>query len=301
MPENLDLLVFGDIAIDYFYEVNRLPKINTASEILRAYRFYGGMGANTAVISSKLGLKTGLVSAIGTDAEDYKKYLESNGIRLFLKEIVDTACSIFFKSSKGEISFFHKSAAEELDRIIPGKDFSAGVIKNSKVIYLARTYLNLQKRILKFCKNKFLVYNPGYGIFKFDKIPKDFYRIIKRTNVLILNENEMEYLKRIGFKIDFKSGPDALLITKGKYGCSIYSKDLKINVPAYMVKVIDASGAGDSFNAGFVAARIKGYNTYNSVKIGNATASFIIEKWGCQTNIPTWNKVIGRYKRIKDE
>ena len=288
MPENLDLLVFGDTAIDYFCVVNRLPRINTASEILEMHRFYGGMGANTAVISSRLGLKTGLISIIGTDAEDYKKYLKGNGIRVFLKEIPgDTSRSIFLKSSRGEISFFYRSVTEELDRLKPDRDFNGELIKKSSVIYLARTYLNLQRRILRLCKNKFLVYSPGYGVFKFDRIPKDFCRIIKKANVLVLNENEVKHLKEVGFVIDFKSGPDILLITKGRGGCSIYTKDLKINVPAYRIRVADASGAGDSFNAGFIAAIRRGYDVHNAAKIGNATASFIIEKWGCQTNIPT--------------
>ena len=39
----LDLLVFGDTAIDYFYEVDAFPKPNTAAEIVNSRRFYGGM------------------------------------------------------------------------------------------------------------------------------------------------------------------------------------------------------------------------------------------------------------------
>ncbi|MCK4492395.1 MAG: hypothetical protein KAU03_07205 [Candidatus Altiarchaeales archaeon] len=61
---------------------------------------------------------------------------------------------------------------------------------------------------------------------------------------------------------------------------------------------MDASGAGDAFNAGFITAHLRGYDIYDSVKIGNATASFIIEKWGCQTNLPAWEGVMGRYEDI---
>ena len=66
--EKLDLLVFGDTAIDYFYEVDRFPKLHEASEVRYGRRFYGGMGANTAVVANSLGLKVGLASVIGTDA-----------------------------------------------------------------------------------------------------------------------------------------------------------------------------------------------------------------------------------------
>ena len=63
----LDLLVFGDTAIDNFYEVDRLPQPNEASEVQKSRRFFGGMGANTAMVANKLGIKVGLVSVIGTD------------------------------------------------------------------------------------------------------------------------------------------------------------------------------------------------------------------------------------------
>ncbi len=293
--DKIELLVFGDTAIDHFYEVDRIPQINGASDVIKFRHFYGGMGANTAVVANSLGIKTGLVSVIGTDAEDYKKYMENMGIRLYLTGVFgDTTRSIFFKTNGDQISFFYKGVTERLDDIEIDKE----LVENSKCIYMARTYLKLQKRVSRYCRNKFLVYNPGYGVFKFKKVPEDFYKIIKNTNVLILNQYELEYLKGIGFSIRYNMGPKIFLITRGKEGCDVYSKDAKIKVPAFKTRVIDTSGAGDAFNAGFMVGYLRGFDTYESVKIGNVVASFIVEKWGCQTNLPGWDAMMDRYKKF---
>ncbi|OYT25878.1 MAG: hypothetical protein B6U97_04820 [Candidatus Altiarchaeales archaeon ex4484_96] len=290
-----DLVVFGDTAIDHFYEVVDLPKKNHAADVLNFHSFYGGMGANTAVVANSLGIDTALVSVIGTDAEDYRNYMKNLGIKLYLKGIFgDTTKSMFFKKAENQISFFYKGVTDKLNEL----DFDGDIIKAAKCIYLARTYLNLQKRVARECKNRFLVYNPGYGVFKFTKIPSAFKQVLKQCNVLVLNHHELAHLSSIDFKLDFKLGPKVFLITQGDKGATVYFKGAQINVPTYKTKAVDPSGAGDAFNAGFIAAHLEGLDIYESVKLANATASFIVEQWGCQTNLPTWADVLHRYKKI---
>jgi sugar/nucleoside kinase (ribokinase family) len=297
--EKLDLLVFGDTAIDYFYEVDRFPKLHEASEVRYGRRFYGGMGANTAVVANSLGLKVGLASVIGTDAEDYRAYLENLGVKLYLKGIFgDTTRSMFFKNNGDEISFFYKGVTEKLDELDIEKEFGLNMFKKVDVIYMGRTYLKLQKQAVKYGKGKTVVYNPGYGVFGFDKIPKDFESIIRNVNILILNKHELEHLEGLGFNLKKTKGPEAFIITRGGRGCSVYTKTTEVDVNPFKAKLVDASGAGDAFNAGFITAMLKGYDVYKAVKVGNATASFIVEEWGCQTNIPSWDKVLERYSQI---
>lgn|GEM_PF-474344 len=297
----IDVLVFGDIAIDHFYEVDKIPRLNNASEVIKFRQFYGGMGANTAVVSRALGLKTGLVSVIGTDAEDYRKYMQNFGIILFLKGIFgDTTRSLFFKRDGEQISFFYKGVTERLNDLDVEKDLGINrdLIKGVGCVFMARTYLKLQRKVASMCRNKFLVYNPGYGVFKFKDIPENFYRILKNTNVLVLNHHELQYLKKLGFNLRKTLGPKVFLITRGNNGCNIYSKEAEVNVSSFKTNVVDSSGAGDAFNAGFIAGRLKNFDIYDSVKIANATASFIVEKWGCQTNLPTWEMVMERYEKM---
>jgi len=151
---DLDVLVVGDTAIDNFYEVNCIPRLNNASEVLSFRQFYGGMGANTAVVARSLGLRTGLVSVIGTDAEDYRMYLQNLGINLFLKGIFgDTTRSLFFKEPGGElISFFYKGVTEKLSDLDPVKDLeiTRDVIK-MWVVFTWRGHISPSRRGYPLC------------------------------------------------------------------------------------------------------------------------------------------------------
>lgn len=295
-----DLLVFGDTAIDYFYGVKKLPKLNQAADVTESRRFYGGMGANTAVIASALGIKTGLVSVIGSDAEDYIKYMENLGVSLHLKGVFgETTRSMFFKEDGKQISFFYKGVTELLDELEPGKTFKKELIRDAKAVYLCRTYLNLQKKVVKSSRGKHVVYNPGYGVFDFTEIPDDFKQVLKRTNTLVLNHHELAHLRSLGFGISFDLGPKVFIVTQGEKGCLVYARSTEVDIGAYKTKVVDESGAGDAFNAGFIAGLLRDHDTYSSARIGAAAASFAIEQWGCQTNLPTWEAVMERYGEIK--
>ncbi len=295
----LDLLVFGDTAVDSFYEVDRLPHPDEASEVRCARRFYGGMGANTAVVANKLGLKVGLVSVIGTDADDYRAYMEGQGVKLYLKGVFgDTTRSMFYKAGSGQVSFFYKGVTEMLDDLDPEAEFGKQLPKDVKAVYMARTYLGMQRRVVDAWGSSVKVYNPGYGIFKFDRIPKSFRTVVAESAVVVVNHHEMNHLHKLGYALKPAMG-QTVIVTRGEKGASVYARDTKMDVPAYPAKVVDSSGAGDAFNAGFIAAQQKGYDIYESVKLGNAAASFIVEEWGCQTNLPTWDVVVERFNRIK--
>jgi ribokinase len=295
----LDLLVFGDTSIDNFYEVDKLPNVNEASDVIKNRRFFGGMGANTAVVANKLGLKVGLVSVIGTDADDYRKYMEAQGINLFLKGIFgDTTKSMFFKTNQDQISFFYKGVNEFLDDFDPDAEFGRTLPKDPRVVFMGRTYLGMQERVVQLYNTRPKVYNPGYGSFKFEKITKTFRYVMNQSEVVILNHHELKHLQKAGFKMTSRPG-QTFIITRGATGASVFAKNTRVDAPAYQTNVVDASGAGDAFNAGFICARLRGFDIYESVKLGNATASFIVEEWGCQTNLPTWDQVIERYNQIK--
>lgn len=124
--------------------------------------------------------------------------------------------------------------------------------------------------------------------------------IIEHTNFLFMNKHEFERASNLlNFEIDdYLERVDALIVTKGSKGSVIYTKDKKIEIPCIKAgKVIDPTGAGDSYRAGFLSAYVKGYDLEKCGLIGAATASFVVEAKGCQTNLPTWDKVVERLEK----
>ncbi len=61
-------------------------------------------------------------------------------------------------------------------------------------------------------------------------------------------------------------------------------------------KEADATGAGDSYRAGFYAGLYHGMSIRDSLVMGSAVASFTVEKKGAMSNIPTWEQALERAK-----
>jgi 2-dehydro-3-deoxygluconokinase len=76
-------------------------------------------------------------------------------------------------------------------------------------------------------------------------------------------------------------GCQNVLVKAGEHGCYGVEGDQQlVHYPANLVSVIDSSGAGDAFNGGFLAAHLKGHSISQSVKKGQALASWVIGQKG---------------------
>jgi sugar/nucleoside kinase (ribokinase family) len=84
---------------------------------------------------------------------------------------------------------------------------------------------------------------------------------------------------------------DTVLMTLGPKGSQIISRQGHSNISAIPGKeVVDTTGCGDAFRAGFYAGLYRGYPPSKAAVMGSAVASFIIEQKGALTNIPNWEQ-----------
>jgi ribokinase len=68
-------------------------------------------------------------------------------------------------------------------------------------------------------------------------------------------------------------------------------------ISAVLAEPVDPTGAGDAYKAGFLVAFTKGCAPKICCQVGSITASFVVEKVGCQTNLPTWEMMKERYSK----
>jgi len=105
----------------------------------------------------------------------------------------------------------------------------------------------------------------------------------------------MEYL---GAESLAALGKELVVCTKGVKGSEAYIDGKRTVIPAIKPKkVVDPTGAGDAYRAGFYAGLYRKHSTEESLIIASATASFIVEAVGALTNIPTWDQVMERADR----
>lgn len=86
----------------------------------------------------------------------------------------------------------------------------------------------------------------------------DLLKLLKRVNVLIINDSEARLLANEANLIKAAKhirelGPEFLIIKKGEHGALLFAEDTIFSAPAYPLEMIyDPTGAGDTFAGGFV-------------------------------------------------
>jgi sugar/nucleoside kinase (ribokinase family) len=106
--------------------------------------------------------------------------------------------------------------------------------------------------------------------------------LLKHLDVLKVSEDEASGVIGTGTSLRLRSlGPEIVLITKGRAGTTVWSKDHGVYaVPAYKTRVRDPTGAGDALVGAFLVTWSKTGDLAWSAAIGSAVASFVVEKVG---------------------
>jgi len=86
-------------------------------------------------------------------------------------------------------------------------------------------------------------------------------------------------------------GAGAVVIKMGAKGCFVARGQVRTQVPAYPANVVDTTGAGDCWDAGFIAALSRGKDPVAAAQIGCACAAFGIEAVGGSTGVPRYESV----------
>jgi sugar/nucleoside kinase (ribokinase family) len=129
--------------------------------------------------------------------------------------------------------------------------------------------------------------------FWMDNALEDLKKVIKKTDVLTVNDEEARQLSGEhsllkAARVIHKMGPKTLIIKKGEHGALLFHKGEIFFAPALpLAEVIDPTGAGDTFAGGFIGwlARtddVSFQNLKRAVIYGSAMASFCVEKFSIE-------------------
>ena len=265
MSVKKDLLAVGHTALDYIITVDEFPKANNSAPMKTMKNLNGGAAANVAMIGATLGMKTGLVSAVGCEFIDshYHKNMQKLG--------VDTEALII--SQEKEFKAVHLATGD------PHFNCKTGIVAKE------------EERLVSF--------DPGQDLGMYS--PKKLKEVISNVNILFGNHHEIKRIQE-SMNVDINGlmdlGPEVVLMTCGSKGSIIYSPDEgKIEVESIYRPAVDPTGAGDSYKAGFVSRLIYGASLEEAAKFASSVSSFVVEKQGCQTNMPTYDEA---YNRMMD-
>lgn len=322
----MDIITFGSATWDIFmktkeFRVLKNKKFATGKGICLGSGskidvddikfFSGGGGTNTAATFSKQGLKTSYCGMVGNDIPGEKIVKELKCLNVVTELIAKTSIkatntSVILSQGKGDRTILvYRGAAELLRK----SDIPWSKIKTAKWLYLAPLsglLADISRDIVDFGhKNKTkIAFNPGNsqlslssGVLK---------KIIKKVDVLLLNQEEASLLTGIPFKKEkeiFKSIDNLCsgiaVMTKGLEGAVVSDGKYLYRADVLKTKVVDRTGAGDSFASGFISGLIhsKG-DIEKAIQLGIANSSFCISGWGAKANLLEKNN---KFKKVRVE
>lgn len=302
MNYDTDLLAIGHTALDYIIHVKEFPEANSSTSINKMKTLFGGAAANVAVVSSTLGLKTSLVSAVGEEFIDsnYHNKLKTMGIdtqnMIVIKDEKTPTAFVLTDLNNDQISYFYWGAASEFKNT----EVPYSAIEKVRAVHLATGDPGFNSRSGKAAHDsgKLISFDPGQDLHMYSK--NELKDVLKITDILFGNHHEIKRIQET-LKMDLDDlrnfGPDMIVTTFGKDGSSIYT-DNEIKVDAILRDAVDPTGAGDSYRAGFLKAYLKGEDIESCGKFASSVASFVVEAEGCQTNVPSQAMVKERMNKM---
>lgn len=276
---------------------------------------YGGCSSNIAYIMAKLNKKALPLIRVGGD--DYKEtgfydYLQSVGVCLDAVEIVPNEttsnCYLVADSDNNHITIFYPGAMDKKY----AKGMSPEFFRDARVaIMTVGSYEdNLEFYKQSMDNNVPLVFGMKCD---YDAFPEPFFKeILLSSKIIFCNESERGEIERI-FELKEitelldKANAEIIVTTLGKKGSVYYQKTKdgivsKHTTAAEFGKVVDTTGSGDAYIAGFLYGYLNGKDIKECCSLGSVLSSFIIEKVGCTTNAPTEQELLERFEKfVKEE
>ena len=296
-----DAVGFGGLNVDKLFKVNKIAKAEEESFIIDCEEACGGSAANTIVGLARLGCKVGFIGKVADDREG--KML----VKDFCIEGVDTKGIIHSKHDRsGTVMGFVDEKGDRALYVDPGVNDTIEFDEINMEYAFQTRFLHLtsfvgeksyqtQKRLIQALPQTVkLSLDPGELYARKGSILE---QIIEKTFVLMPNLNELELLTKTA---DYRKGADVLLkkgveivaVKLGSKGCYVTDGKENHNVEPFKVKVVDTTGAGDAFCAGFLYGLISGKSLYECGRIGNFVASRCIMKMGARCGLPTIKDLI---------
>lgn len=258
--------------VDYVFIVDKFPSPGGHARVFATSKSPGGAGANVVHDLATLGVETALFTTLGRD-DDARFFVENTKAKVFA-EITDelTGKVLVFVDQRGERTFFVQPNSA-------GKPFVK--VKCGEFLYVdpfpSEVSFEVQKEVVQNFGG-FVILNPGYLYASMGF--KKFRELLEFTDMVIMSSAEFELLKSSPRK--YLEFVDYLIVTLGDKGAVCYTKREKFSEKGFKANVVDTTGAGDAFSAGFIYGFINDLPIEHCLKLGNFCGAYNVERIGAR-------------------
>ena len=302
MKKIWDVYVYGDVNIDLVVPgVESLPEPGTEVDVPVMETFVGGGAALFALGLAKLGLTPVFQGSVGRDM--YGAYIRnlfrSLGVDDSLLADSDekkTGISISFTNERDRCFLTYRGTNEGLSL----RHMDLGKLPGARHVHVTgyegtsnhEEYRAVLEKIREI-GDVTVSFDVGWDMT--GAWYEGIFDLLPMIDVLFMNETECLHYTRCP---DVESGARKLaekagmaVIKLGKNGSQAVRDGTLYTAPAYPVKAVDTTGAGDSFNAGFVCGFLRGLPMEDCLKYGNGCGALSVTKLGGNTGFPMLNEL----------
>jgi ribokinase len=292
------ILVIGSLNADLVIRIPRYPQAGETLQGSDLLTFPGGKGANQAVAAARLGERVTLVGHVGQDSlgDFLLAQLEANSVETshIRRDPTATGTAIILVEENGQ------------NRIVlsPGANANVSVDEIESVSFPDFDLLLLQleiplETVLRAAQRAHqngvrVLLNPAPA----RPLPDD---LLANVDFLIPNESELSLLT--GLPVTDLASADAaarqllqrgvpmVIVTLGEKGALIVEPQRARHIPAFVVKAIDTTAAGDAFIGGLASALQRDLSLDDAVRFANACGALATTRLGAQPSLPRREEV----------
>lgn len=299
--KNLDVMCLGIFVADALAKpITKIPQWRQLELIEQVELHTGGCANNTGTGLARLGLKVGAMGKVGTDGfgDFILKHLTTEGLDVrgvCRDDKVNTSFTFVMIAPDGERAFFHYVGANGAFAL---EDVDFSLIGEAKILHVAGSFVmpaldgEPTAQVLKRAKEMGVitcldtVYNGAIDAYKTlePSLPYLDYFLpsIDEASLMTGEESPADIAQ---FFID--RGVGTIGLKMGAEGSYLQNATEKVRVPAFKIDVVDTSGAGDSWIAGFLAGVTKGYDLEQSARLGSAMGALCATAIGTTAGLRT--------------
>jgi ribokinase len=300
MVKHPRIAVLGSINMDLVVRCKALPRPGQTITADDFFQVPGGKGANQAVAAARLGAHVSLIGRVGNDA--FGATLRAN----LMSENIDVQFLRTSKCSTGVAIVAVDDSGQNSIVVVPGANGqvsvedvieSADAIKQSDALLVQlETPVAAVIRAIEIARQANIptFLNPA-------PLPPQFDNRLYKADVLCVNQTEAEQLIdcAIGSVEEALSavmqlaqlGPRSAIITLGELG-AVWSDGKQVTfTPAFPIKAIDTTAAGDAFCAAFCVSVANNSSPDHAMRFASAAGAIAATRLGAQTSLPSHSEV----------
>ncbi len=302
---NTHVVSLGDLVLDIILPVT-LPVQAAAHQEATNRRIEPGGASNFMIAARHMGLAVSAVAAVGADpfGDVIRSGLDAEGIdtRFVLAEPGSTSTLVMVLTDRqsGEHVYVGSYGSGPDVGIPDGLEnmlASAGAVFLQGYSLFEQRIAGLMRHSLEYAWSSGVPIYADAGPYMAYVAPELVGWLVEHAHMLLMTEDEVPFFAggRTGtaaYEFLLAAGPTAFVVKRGPQGCSIITPQGVEHIPGLNVPVVDTVGAGDCFDAAFIAGRLHGLSLTQSAQLANAMGAAVVGRVGAGRNTPTCSEVL---------